>query len=87
VLKSACGDHHGKTEGRDYRCQRHFYQRAVQGGTLSGRVEQTARNLQADKITLLLNDDNMLEKVLASGNVHIEDTTAKGSMSRPRRAK
>jgi len=26
----------------------------------------------------LLNDDNMLEKVLASGNVHIEDTTAKG---------
>jgi len=45
---------------------------------LSGRVEQTSRDLQADKITLLLNEDNELEKVLASGNVHIEDTTAKG---------
>ncbi|HWZ46281.1 MAG TPA: LPS export ABC transporter periplasmic protein LptC, partial [Candidatus Saccharimonadales bacterium] len=45
---------------------------------LGCRVEQPSRSLQADKITLLIRDDNTLERVLASGNVHIEDSGPKG---------
>lgn len=45
---------------------------------LGCRVEQELRAMQAEKVTLLLREDNTLDRVLASGNVHIEDTSPRG---------
>jgi lipopolysaccharide export system protein LptA len=42
------------------------------------RVEQQGRSMQADNVTLLLRNDNTIEKVLAQGNVHAEESGAKG---------
>jgi lipopolysaccharide export system protein LptA len=44
----------------------------------SGRVEEQSRSVQADKITVLLHNDNTIERVLGDGNVVAEDTTPKG---------
>lgn len=44
----------------------------------SGRVEEQSRSVQADKITVLLRDDNTIERVLGDGNVIAEDSSPKG---------
>ena len=44
----------------------------------AARVEEQARSVQADKVTLLLRPDNTIERVLGDGNVQIEDTSSKG---------
>lgn len=44
----------------------------------SGRIEEQSRSIQADKVTVLLHSDNTIERVLGDGNVHLEDTSAKG---------
>lgn len=44
----------------------------------SGRIEEQSRSVQADRITVLLRNDNTIERVLGDGNVHLEDTTPKG---------
>ena len=44
----------------------------------SARVEQQARSMQGDKVTVLLRNDNTVEKVLGEGNVRLEDTSPKG---------
>jgi lipopolysaccharide export system protein LptA len=44
----------------------------------STRVEQQGRLMQADKVTLLLRNDNSIEKVLADGNVRAEQSGARG---------
>jgi lipopolysaccharide export system protein LptA len=44
----------------------------------SALVEQQGRNMQADKVTLFLRNDNSIEKMLAEGNVHAEATGPKG---------
>src|SRR5947199_81892 len=38
----------------------------------SARLEQKARTFQADQVTFLLRQDNTVERVLASGNIHAE---------------
>ena len=44
----------------------------------SGRVEEQSRSVQADRITVLLHDDNTIERVLGDGNVIAEDSSSKG---------
>ncbi|HLK53002.1 MAG TPA: hypothetical protein VKU42_06065, partial [Candidatus Angelobacter sp.] len=44
----------------------------------SGLIEEQSRSIQADKVTVLLHSDNTIERVLGDGNVHLEDTSAKG---------
>ena len=44
----------------------------------SGRVEEQSRSVQADRITVLLHDDNTIERVLGDGNVIAEDRSSKG---------
>jgi lipopolysaccharide export system protein LptA len=44
----------------------------------STHVEQQGRFMQADTVTLLLRNDNSVEKVLADGNLHGEQSGAKG---------
>lgn len=44
----------------------------------STKVEQQGRNMQADRVTLLLRNDNSIEKVLADGNIHAEQSGPKG---------
>ncbi|HEY6349934.1 MAG TPA: LptA/OstA family protein [Candidatus Angelobacter sp.] len=44
----------------------------------SGRVEEQARSVQADRITVLLHHDNTIDRVLGDGNVHVEDSSPKG---------
>ena len=43
----------------------------------SARMEQPSRSVQADKVTVMLRNDNTIDRVLASGNIHIQDTGPK----------
>jgi lipopolysaccharide export system protein LptA len=38
----------------------------------SARLEQPSRTIQADKLTVLLRDDNNIDRIQAAGNVHAE---------------
>ncbi|HLJ88207.1 MAG TPA: LptA/OstA family protein [Candidatus Angelobacter sp.] len=42
------------------------------------RIDQLARSVEADKITLLLRNDNMVDHILASGNVRAVEPGPKG---------
>lgn len=44
----------------------------------SARLEQQSRSIQANKVTVLLRPDNTIERLLGEGNVHIEDSGARG---------
>jgi lipopolysaccharide export system protein LptA len=44
----------------------------------SAHVEQQSRSIRADKVTLLLRDDNTIDRIVGSGNVHAEGKGAKG---------
>ena len=43
----------------------------------SAKVEEPQRVISADKITVFLSDDNNIERVVGSGNLHAESTGAK----------
>lgn len=43
----------------------------------SARVEESQRVISADKVTVFLNDDNNVERVVGSGNLHASSTGAK----------
>ncbi|HZR28969.1 MAG TPA: LptA/OstA family protein, partial [Terriglobales bacterium] len=38
----------------------------------SARLEQPLRTIQADRLTILLRDDNNIDRIQAAGNVHVE---------------
>lgn len=48
----------------------------------SARVEEQSRSIQADKVTLLLRDDNTVDRALGEGNVRLEDSSPKGFVLR-----
>src|SRR6476646_12047597 len=43
----------------------------------SARVEELQRVISADKVTVFMNDDNNIERVVGSGNLHASSTGAK----------
>jgi lipopolysaccharide export system protein LptA len=45
---------------------------------LSAKVEEPERTVSADKVNVLLNDDNNIERITASGNLHAYRTGPKG---------
>ncbi|HEX4603264.1 MAG TPA: LPS export ABC transporter periplasmic protein LptC [Candidatus Angelobacter sp.] len=44
----------------------------------SARVEQPERTISADKVTVFLRDDNNIDRIVGSGNLHATKTGAKG---------
>src|SRR5947209_4850170 len=52
----------------------------------SARLEEQERSFQADKVTFLLRDDNIIDRVLASGNVHAEGSGPKACSVEPPQA-
>lgn len=50
------------------------------------KVQQTARNIDADAVTMLLRPDNSLEHVVATGNVRLHDTGPNRMLVRAPRA-
>ena len=43
----------------------------------SARVEEPQRTLSADKVTVFMRDDNTIERIMGSGNLHASSTGAK----------